>query len=335
MQRTIRFLRVALPIVFFGFILLIAVSWNRVKSNKDRSATVPVSTTIRPNDKPQIESKTFEDTQTIAGRIAARIRARRVVAFQSGWNTLEDVQLTIFRPTGLTYELVCPQAQFNSTTKEADAKGGVKVTSSDGVEITTAEIHFDGNRLTNHIPVEFTIDRWKGHAGALDLDVQSEQLRLFEKFDATMQPATPTDEALNLNAREGVFRRQQNSVDFNNDVVMTRSNDRLMARHVVGRFTADRKTLVALEGEGNVDITMADDQSGSGRKEITCERFWSEMANGQISAIDADSHPQQAHAVIEGPGHHHVPQSDLQLRRVQVRIPATDGAVVVIQYAYQ
>ncbi|PYQ35082.1 MAG: hypothetical protein DMF57_04195 [Acidobacteria bacterium] len=169
MQRTIRFLRVALPIVFFGFILLIAVSWNRVKSNKDRSATVPVSTTIRPNDKPQIESKTFEDTQTIAGRIAARIRARRVVAFQSGWNTLEDVQLTIFRPTGLTYELVCPQAQFNSTTKEADAKGGVKVTSSDGVEITTAEIHFDGNRLTNHIPVEFTIDRWKGHAGALDL----------------------------------------------------------------------------------------------------------------------------------------------------------------------
>src|SRR5439155_969361 len=107
----------------------------------------------------------------------ARIRARRVVAFQSGWNTLEDVQLTIFRPTGLTYELVCPQAQFNSTTKEADAKGGVKVTSSDGVEITTAEIHFDGNRLTNHIPLQFTIDRWKGHAGALDLDVQSEQLR--------------------------------------------------------------------------------------------------------------------------------------------------------------
>jgi lipopolysaccharide export system protein LptA len=300
-QRTIRALRVALPIVFFGFILLIAVSWNRVKSNKDRSATAPVSTTIRPNDKPQIESKTFEDTQTIAGRIAARIRARRVVAFQSGWNTLEDVQLTIFRPTGLTYELVCPQAQFNSTTKEADAKGGVKVTSSDGVEITTAEIHFDGNRLTNHIPVQFTIDRWKGRAGALDLDVQSEQLRLFEKFDATMQPATPTDEALNLKAREGVFRRQQNSVDFNDDVVMTRSNDRLVARHVVGRFTADRKTLVALEGEGNVDITMADDQSGAGGKEITCERFWSEMANGQISAIDADSHPQQAHAVIEGP----------------------------------
>ena len=115
-----------------------------------------------------------------------------------------------------------------------------------------------------------------------------------------MQPATPTDEALNLKAREGVFRRQQNSVDFNDDVVMTRSNDRLVARHVVGRFTADRKTLVALEGEGNVDITMADDQSGSGRKEITCEHFWSEMANGQISAINADSHPQQAHAVIEG-----------------------------------
>jgi len=36
------------------------------------------------------------------------------------------------------------------------------------------------------------------------------------------------------------------------------------------------------------------------------------------------------HAVIECAGQHHVPQCDLQLRRVQVRIPGTDRTVVVI-----
>ena len=79
MQRTVRILRVALPIVFFGFILLIALSFNRTKVQRDKSVLQPVVSPIRPNEKnPQIESKTFEDTQTVGGRLAARIRAQRV-----------------------------------------------------------------------------------------------------------------------------------------------------------------------------------------------------------------------------------------------------------------
>ena len=146
MEQTVKILRIALPIAFIGFLLLIVASWNR-KIGKDRAISEPVTSTIRPVDTPQIESKSFEDTQTIAGRVASRIRAKRAVNFSSGWNTLEDVELTIYRVNGLTYELVCPQAQFNSNTKESDAKGGVRLTSSDGVEISTAEIHFDGIHL--------------------------------------------------------------------------------------------------------------------------------------------------------------------------------------------
>ena len=60
----------------------------------------------------------------------------------------------------------------------------MRVTSSDGVEIVTAEIRYDGARLTNDIPVQFRIDRWNGKAGALDLDVQGETLRLHKNVDA-------------------------------------------------------------------------------------------------------------------------------------------------------
>ena len=312
MQRTIRILRVALPIAFFGFILLIVLSWNRARVQKDRSITQPVTSTQRPTDKPQIESKAFEDTQTIAGRIAARIRAKRVVAFQSGWNTLEDVQLTIYRPTGLTYELICPQAQFNSESKEADAKGGVKVTSSDNIEMTTAEIHFDGNRLTNHIPVQFRIDRWTGNAGALDLDVQAEQLRLYDKVDATMRPEDPSDAPLNLKALEGVFHRKENNVTFTTNVLMTRATDRLVSDHVIAHFTADRKSLVGVEGDGHVTITTVD-EGDTGKKEITCDRFWSEVAGGQISAINAAGEQVPAHAIVEGP-----PKRDMVARTIRV-----------------
>jgi lipopolysaccharide transport protein LptA len=306
-QRTIRVLRVALPVLFVAFVLLIAITWRHGKPRRDKSATLPVTSTQRPTDIPRSESKRFEDTQTIGGRVVAHIVAERVVAFQSGWNTLENVRLTIYRPTGLTYVLVCPQAQFNSNTKEADAKGGVRVTSSDNTEIITAEIHYDGSHLTNRIPVSFRVDRWAGNAGALDLDVAGESLRLFEKVDATMTPEDPTDERMNLKADDGVFKRMENYVEFTQNVVMTRAYDRVSAERVIGRFTQDRKMLTSVEGWGKIVTIALGALSGdqTGRKEITCDHFWSELGgNGQISAINASGAP--AHAVLSGP-----PQRDI------------------------
>ena len=301
MQRTIRILRVALPIAGIAFIFVIVLSWRSGHRPKEHGPAQGVTSTIRPFDPGAAsEAKTFEDTQTIAGRVVSRIRARRVVAFKSGWNTLEDVALTIYRPTGLTYELVCPQAQFNSNTKEADAKGGVKVTSSDGVEITTAEIHFDGNHLTNHIPVNFRIDRWTGSGGALDLDVQAEMLHLSEKIDATLQPSEAGELPMNLKAQDGLFRRKENNVDFTASVVFTHGGDRVDCDHLAAQLTPDRKTLSQLNGNGHVVIVMTEDSPG--RKELTCDRFWSELGpTGQISAINTAGDTALAHAVIDGP----------------------------------
>ncbi|MEA2344185.1 MAG: Lipopolysaccharide-assembly, LptC-related [Thermoanaerobaculia bacterium] len=322
MQRTIRILRVALPLLFIAFIAVIAVNWRHGKPHKDKAGTVPVTSTMRPNDKPAILSVTFEDTQTVNGRIASKIRAERVVAFQSGWNTLENVQMTIYRPTGLTYELVCPQAQFNSNTKEADAKGGVRVTSSDGVEITTAQIHFDGNHLTNHVAVNFKVDRWTGSGGALDMDVPGEMLRLYDKVDATMAPETAAESPLNIKGQEGFFRRKENFAEFTKDVVATRDADRFNVDHILGRFGADRKSLLSLEGQGHLTVVMSGDLAAgkpaetAGRKTITADRFWSEMgANQQISALNFIGDTAPAHAVIEGP-----PNRDLVAHTFRVGI---------------
>lgn len=319
MQRTIKILRVALPVAFAGFVLLIILSWNRTRTVRDQSATEPVKIS-RPGEKPQVESKVFDDTQTLNGRVVSHIHANRVVAYASNWVTLEDVQMTIYRPNNLNYELVCPNAQFNSESKEAEARGGVRVTSSDGVEIQTAEIHFDGSRLTNHIPVQFRIDRWNGNAGALDLDVQAETLRLFEKLDATMMPEKPEEEPMTIRSAEGVFQRKTSDVVFTTNVQMTRGADRLTGDRVYGRFTPDRKTLTGLEGNGHVFVSMSSNPSPGenlgGRKEITCDRFFSEVTpDGQISAIDAVGDAAPAHAVLDGP-----PKRDIVARSFRIAL---------------
>ncbi len=329
MQRTIRILRIALPIAFVAFVLLIAISWNRSRAAKSRAPAEPVTSTQRPADRAQAESTEFEDTQTIGGRVTFRIKARRVVAFASRWNTLEDVHITIFRPTGLTYELVCPQAQYNSETKEAEAKGGVQVTSSDGMDVSTAEIRYDGTRLTNKIPVKFKIDRWQGNAGAMEMDVPGEMVRLLNQVTATMMPGRPNEPPMTLAGADALFRRKENDVTFTQNVVMTRAADRLTADRVAGRFTNDRKTLTGLEGNGNVDITMASNpapgENIGGRKQLHCDRFFSDVSiDGQISAIHAVGDVAPAHAVLEGP-----PPRDITAR--QFRIGLTNRAVSELQ----
>lgn len=320
MQKTVKLLRVVLPLAFVAFIAVIAVSWTRSGVTRDKTATLPVTSTQRPQDKPIIAATGFEDTQTIGGRTVSHIKAERVIAFKSGWSTLEGVALTLYRANGLTYQVTCPQAQFNSETKEADAKGGVRVVSSDGVEISTAEIRYDGTRLTNDIPVTFRIDRWQGKGGALDLDVEGETIRLLKTVDAAMTPAGSTDPEMTLRAQESVFRRRENDVTFTSNVVMTRGADRLSGDRMVGKFTQDRKTLTAMEGNGSIVIVMAGASAPGedlgGTKTITCDRFFSEpSADGQLGAIVASGEPGLARALLAGP-----PRRDIVARSFRIAL---------------
>ena len=319
MQRTIRVLRIALPIVFLGFVLLIVFSWNQSATPGRRKAAEPVTSTQRPDDVPQLESTAFSDVQTIGGRVVSRISATRVVAFESGWTTLEGVKLILYRANGLTYELSCPQAQFNAETKEADAKGGVRVTSSDGVEIVTAEIRYDGTRLTNDIPVQFRIDRWQGKAGALDMDVQNETVRLHKKVTATMAVVQPGEVPMTINGTESIFRRNENTLEWKDRVQLDRGPERVSSDWMLGRFTQDRRQLIGLEGNGNVVIVMAANTNPGedlgGRKTITCDHYHTEVGpDGQINAIIASANgPAPVHAVLDGP-----PKRDIVARSVRI-----------------
>lgn len=320
MQRTIRVLRIALPLVFVGFILVLVLSWDATKNKPRSKISDPVSSTLRPADTPIAMGKTFRDVQTLGGRVVSEIVAERVVSFESGWTTLEGVTLTLYRANGLKYIVSCPEAQFNSQTKEADAKGGVRVTSSDGIEIATAEIRYDGARLMNDIPVQFRVDRWTGNAGALDLDVQGETLKLSKDVNATMAAPRPNEATMNIRGGETTFRRRENTVEFRERVAMNRGADNVHADFMLGKFTQDRKRIVGLEGSGHALIVIganpAPGEDLGGRKTIACEGFNTEVGpNGEITAFNATSGAAPVHAVLDGP-----PRRDIVARSFRVAI---------------
>ncbi|HEV7767095.1 MAG TPA: LptA/OstA family protein [Thermoanaerobaculia bacterium] len=336
MQRTVRVLRIALPILFIAFLAILYVNWDRSRTPKKRTSDGPVTSTQRPDDDPRAEGRAFRDVQTIGGRVVSEIVAARVVSFESGWTTLEGVTLTLYRENGLTYVIACPNAEFNSATKEAEAKGGVRVTSSDNIEIRTAEIRYDGARLTNDIPVEFRVDRWNGKAGALDLDVQGETLRLHKNVTATMAAVTPAEETMTIRGSDSLFKRRENTVEFKDKVEMDRGADSMRADFMIGRFTQDRKQLVGVEGNGHCVIVMSakvmPGEDFGGRKEITADAFNTEVGpDGKINAINAISAGNMAHAILDGP-----PKRDIVSRGFRIALAnravseiKADGQVVM------
>jgi len=333
MQRTVRTLRIALPILFIAFLVILYVSWDYSRTPRKRPSPGAVTSTQRPNDQARVEGRAFRDVQTIGGRVVSEIVASRIVSFDSGWTTLEGVTLTLYRQNGLTYVISAPSSQFNSATKEADAKGGVRVTSSDGIEIRTAEIRYDGARLTNDIPVDFRVDRWTGRAGALDLDVHGETLRLHKNITATMTPVSPVEQPMTIQSADSLFKRQENLVEFQQKVVMDRGADHLTADHMIGRFTQDRKQLIGVEGTGNCVIVMSANASPGedlgGRKRVTADSFNTEVGpDGRISAINAVSSGKMAHALLDGP-----PQRDIVARGF--RIALADRVVTEIKADWQ
>ena len=177
-------------------------------------------------------------------------------------------------------------------------------------QFQTAEIHFDGNHLTNHIPVQFTVDRWNGTAGALDLDVQAEAMRFFQKIDATMTPATPQESPMHLVAQEGNVPAERERRRLQR---ARRPHPRLRPRRVgQGRrplrrrpqevaAVARRVGHVLIEMGANSSAVSAGANLADARPSPATATGASWDRDGQITAINAVGDTAVAHAVIDGP----------------------------------
>jgi len=218
MNQVVKWLRILLPVAFVGFIGLIVFSYSRAKL--DRSATLADDPDLSPregDDTPSLVMKTFEDTHSLGGKMISRIRATRTTGFKSGWYTLEGVDLTLFGEGGVQYSITAEKAQFNPETKEAEAIGGVKLTSSDGVELRTATLGFNGTSANNKVPVDFKVGGWTGRAGGIRLEVAEQALHLVDGVTAEMGSPGPAARA-SVEAGEATFRQKAGPQIFSDNV---------------------------------------------------------------------------------------------------------------------
>ncbi|MFN2441264.1 MAG: LptA/OstA family protein [Thermoanaerobaculia bacterium] len=305
MVRSVRIFRILLPILFLGFLVVLAVNYTR-GDRQDRGVSEAVTSTIREDDSPQLVAYAFDDVQTIGGRVVSQIRAQRTIGFASGWYTLEDVWLTIYQENGGSYQLRAPQAQFHHATKEARADGGVRVTSSDGTEIITESIAFDGNRLVNRVPVRFVADNWRGRAGGVDFNLGSERLDLTDSVEATMQSVPPAP-PITVRADNASFDRSGNEAAFRGSVEIDRAGDTLRTETITARIDQEKKVLTGLEGCCGVEFGLGSGSAVAGGAAVgdtvvNGERFFTEIGpEGVVRALFIEGGEGSATARMAGP----------------------------------
>lgn len=336
MNRKIRIIRTIVLALLIGFILLIGLCYTST-SRRGPQTGETIKTEPRANDRPQLVAEMFEDVQTIAGKVVSRIRAKRTVGYKSGWYTLEDVQLTIYRQDGSNWELFCPRAEFEPKTKQSRVQGGVRITSSDGVQISTEEMQFDGNQLTNQIPVKFKVDNWTGSAGGVDLNVQLETLRLTDGVTAQMTPVAP-EPPMTMTAGEAVVMRKTNEIDFHNGVQMTRALDSLRSASMTVRSDATRRAASSIVGNGSVMFRLSQGSPLLAPKPgaaappvtgvlVTADSFFAQFGPNSVLSTILVISENLAHATLDGP-----PRRDIDAK--QFRSVFKNGSAAAL-YAEQ
>jgi lipopolysaccharide transport protein LptA len=304
MHQTVKVLRVALPIVFVAFAALIVVFYTERRAEPGRGDG-GVEAPNRAGDYPRLISYEFEDTQTLGDRVISRIRAEKTVGFQSGWYTLDNVELEIYRESGGVYTMTARSAEFNADSKEAQAEGGVLVRSDDGLEIRTESIVFDGRRLTNRIPVHFRVNRWSGTARGADLDVEAEILRLGEGVRVAFDGIAPQPR-IDLRSEDAIFHRNRGTTVFEGDVVLDRAGDTFRSVRVEAEVDQERNRLISLEGEGQVVISIRSESDlvaggggPGGDTTVDSDRFVTRFdGDGAVRAVEVIGEQQRVKAVL-------------------------------------
>lgn len=317
--QTVRALKIVLPILFVSFVIVIYAFYSERVADSG-TVTTDSARPERQGERPRLISYEFEDTQTVGDRVISRIRAEKTAGFDSGWYTLDNVELDIFREDGSVYTMSAPSAEFNSESKEARAEGGVIVTSRDGLDLRTESITFDGRRLSNRIPVRVKMNQWSGTARGADLDVERETLRLEEGVDFSFAGEGP--ESIDLTSRTALFEHSNGSVRFEGDVRLIRTGDRYESDFMMMQVDQNREKLIALEGSGNVTLAVAPGsalaprggEGMNGAKRITSDRFVGQFdGDGEITAIQLYSDSGLVMAELLGPVRRTIKSSSAKL----------------------
>jgi LPS export ABC transporter protein LptC/lipopolysaccharide transport protein LptA len=175
--------------------------------------------------------------------------------------------------------IVSDQCVYFPARQEAFFQGHVRLTTADGVELTTDQLVYNGQdgRANSQKPVQFKKKDLSGRAQSMGYDANGGELELLG--DVFLRSEDEREGALEIESARALFKREAGEAEFTERVDLRRGSDRLRAAKVTLQGGEDE--LRRLHAVGDVVVTSSGtalpgspvSKRASGPRELRSQQF--------------------------------------------------------------
>jgi LPS export ABC transporter protein LptC len=202
-----------------------------------------------------VESSGARLFQVKGDRETVRIEAEKQLSYPDGSTRLLNVKVTSVRQ-GKTFVALGEEARVGENQSNLDMKGNVRMTASDGLEVTANSATYSQSEgiVRAPGPVTFKRGRMSGSGVDFSYDEGRDLIGISDQTKVKIAPDTSGAGATEITAGAAVLARMDDFVSFERAVHIVRGTQVIDAESALGELTDKEERLKSLELQGAARI---------------------------------------------------------------------------------
>jgi len=249
---------------------------------------------LRTNARFVMRSKTPELSKEVTGRVEGYeqrvtkndrlyllVKASVDLTFSDDHHELENVNVTVYPPTGETPDQIsAARAIYQPTTSVISFIGNVKIETNDRLKVNTESLSFDQNNevAQTDAPVAFERDNLIGKSTGAMLEQKTKKLQLYKDVEITVTPKSgarglsPRSRPVTIKAANGVFEHEALKLTFSGGVTAEQETEIMSGDSLSAFFSKDQQVERA-EVRGNAYLRTMDPGRAAEMKAVDMDFF--------------------------------------------------------------
>lgn len=186
-----------------------------------------------------------------------RVQYDRLLSYSNGTSKLLGVKVTTERAGGRTFTVTGQQGEVGDRESNVSVAGNVRVTASDGLELTTDRADYsDADGMVRAPgPVRFSRGRMSGAGTGFTYDNKQNILTILDAVTVRTAPDKAGAGGMEIEAGSLTFQRNDKLVRFDRTMKATREHEIIEAAAAIAHLSADEERIESVELRGNSHIT--------------------------------------------------------------------------------
>ena len=239
----------------------------------------------------------YKYIKTEEGREKFRMLAAKDIAYDDGRHELEKVDLTVFfgKEAGRSVRVVADRGSYLRDQSQVTFTGGVKLTSSDGLEVMTESLIYEqqNNIARTEAPVRFRRGEISGTSVGATLFGKDHNLNLQQNphiVSADSDPNKKGAQPVEIHGDRANYAQKEGLLRFEGNVNITQGERQGHADVATGFINPQTKKIERIEMRGNSQLKSMEKGKASEAQSRDMDFFFDEEQRLKYSAANGAAH---------------------------------------------